>query len=219
MADCEYQIAGDDRIYSESEFKKLLSEGYLDKVMLENQVKVRGIKPNEELAKSFQIPSAIQPAAEVKTEETVTPVAEVKTEEVTPTETPQAENIPSISLGKTKELTFDAPAGFKNELLNLGYTEADISNMTIEQQQDIVIKQTQAPKVESTAKIDSVKENERQERIAQMQKELDDQAPQTATPTETVTKTEEKVTEPIAEVKEEAKQPTREAVAAKNLAD
>ena len=86
MADCEYQIAGDDRIYSESEFKKLLSEGYLDKVMLENQVKVRGIKPNEELAKSFQMPSAIQPAVTptepvTKTEEKVTePIAEVKEE-------------------------------------------------------------------------------------------------------------------------------------------
>ena len=86
MADCEYTIAGDDRIYSESEFKKLLSEGYLDKVMIENKIKIRNVKPNEELAKIFQMPAAIQPAAEVKTEETVTP--EVKTEEVvTPTET------------------------------------------------------------------------------------------------------------------------------------
>lgn len=82
MADCEYQIAGDDRIYSESEFKKLLSEGYLDKVMLENQVKVRGIKPNEELAKSFQLPSAVKPAVttEVKTEETIQPT--VTTEDI-----------------------------------------------------------------------------------------------------------------------------------------
>ncbi len=80
MADCEYTIAGDDRIYSESEFKKLLSEGYLDKVMIENKIKIRNVKPNEELAKVFQMPAAIQPTAEIKTEETVTPVTEVKTE-------------------------------------------------------------------------------------------------------------------------------------------
>jgi hypothetical protein len=88
MADCEYTIAGDDRIYSESEFKKLLSEGYLDKVMIENKIKIRNIKPNEELAKIFQMPAAIQPTAEIKTEETVTPTAEVKAEEVV---TPVAE--------------------------------------------------------------------------------------------------------------------------------
>jgi ribosomal protein S18 acetylase RimI-like enzyme len=63
MADCEYTIAGDDRVYSESEFKKLLSEGYLDKVMIENKIKIRGIKVNEALASSFEIPSAIQPQA------------------------------------------------------------------------------------------------------------------------------------------------------------
>jgi hypothetical protein len=116
MADCEYTIAGDDRIYSESEFKKLLSEGYLDKVMIENKIKIRNIKPNEELAKVFQMPSAIQPTAEIKTEETVTPtaevkaeevvtpVAEVKTEELTPTETVTEEVVtPTETVTKTEE--------------------------------------------------------------------------------------------------------------------
>ena len=85
MADCEYQIGGEGKFYSESEFKKLLSEGYLDKVMLENQIKIRGIKPNEGLAKSFQLPSAIQPAVTTEIKEEVTPTAEVKAEEtVTP---------------------------------------------------------------------------------------------------------------------------------------
>jgi hypothetical protein len=83
MADCEYQIGGQGKFYSESEFKKLLSEGYLDKVMLEKQIKVRGIKADEALASSFQLPSAIQPTVtETKTEKVVTPVTEVKTEEV-----------------------------------------------------------------------------------------------------------------------------------------
>ena len=64
MADCEYTIAGDDRIYSESEFKKLLSEGYLDKVMIDNKIKIRNIKPNEELAKVFQMPTAVKSQVE-----------------------------------------------------------------------------------------------------------------------------------------------------------
>ena len=69
MADCEYTIAGDDRVYSESEFKKLLSEGYLDKVMIENKIKIRNVKPNEELAKIFQMPSTIQTQAPTETKD------------------------------------------------------------------------------------------------------------------------------------------------------
>ena len=65
MADCDYQIKGDDRIYSESEFKKLLSEGYLDKVMMENDLKIRGIKADEAMASSFKLPSAVQPTVPV----------------------------------------------------------------------------------------------------------------------------------------------------------
>lgn len=80
MADCEYQIGGQGKFYSESEFKKLLSEGYLDKVMLENQVKIRGIKPNEELAKSFQLPSAIQTQAPIKAKDNYKLAQEVTAE-------------------------------------------------------------------------------------------------------------------------------------------
>lgn len=79
MADCEYQIGGKGKFYSESEFKKLLSEGYLDKVMMEKSLTIKGIKPNEAIASSFQLPSAIQPivpVTEVKTEEVVTPTGD-----------------------------------------------------------------------------------------------------------------------------------------------
>jgi len=69
MADCEYQIGGQGKFYSESEFKKLLSEGYLDKVMIENKIKIRNIKPNEELAKIFQMPAAIQTQAPTETKD------------------------------------------------------------------------------------------------------------------------------------------------------
>ena len=73
MADCEYQIGGKGKFYSESEFKKLLSEGYLDKVMMEESLTIKGIKPNEAIASSFQLPSAIQPTV---------PVTEVKIESI-----------------------------------------------------------------------------------------------------------------------------------------
>ena len=62
---------------------------------------------------------------------------------------------------------------FKKGLINLGYTDADISNMTLEQQQDILINKTQKAEVASSTKVNSVKENERQERIAELQRQLD----------------------------------------------
>ena len=80
MADCEYTIAGDDRVYSESEFKKLLSEGYLDKVMIENKIKIRNIKPNEELAKIFQMPADIQTQAPTETKDNYKVAQEVTAE-------------------------------------------------------------------------------------------------------------------------------------------
>lgn len=70
-------------------------------------------------------------------------------------------------------LNIEVATPFKKALKELGYSDADIANMTIEQQQEIVSKKTQAPVVESSAKVDAVKENERQERIAAMQAELD----------------------------------------------
>ena len=42
MADCIYTIEGSDKTYSESEFKKLLNEGYLDKVMMDRILRLEG---------------------------------------------------------------------------------------------------------------------------------------------------------------------------------
>lgn len=97
MADCEYQIGGEGKFYSESEFKKLLSEGYLDKVMMEKSLTIKGIKPNEAIASSFQLPSAIQPTVpvtETKTKEVVTPTETVtKTEEKVTEPTAEVETL------------------------------------------------------------------------------------------------------------------------------
>ena len=114
MADCIYTIEGSDKTYSESEFKKLLNEGYLDKVMMDKGIKIRGIKPDEAMASSFQLPSAVQPQVQpAEITETVTPTTEatetvtpeVRTEEVvTPTETvTKTEEVVTEPTTKTKQ--------------------------------------------------------------------------------------------------------------------
>jgi len=70
-------------------------------------------------------------------------------------------------------LTVEVSKPFVETLNILGYSDADIANMTIDQQWNIVDNKIQAPEVVSSAKVDSVKENKRQERIAEMQRELD----------------------------------------------
>lgn len=73
--------------------------------------------------------------------------------------------------------TVEVSKPFLKTLNELGYSDAQVSNMTIDQQWDIVNNKIQAPEVVSSAKVDSVKENKRQERIAEMQRELDEPVP------------------------------------------
>ena len=42
---CRYQLPGTDTWMSESEFKKALNDGLIDKFMTENNIAVRGLKP------------------------------------------------------------------------------------------------------------------------------------------------------------------------------
>jgi hypothetical protein len=126
MADCEYQIKGDDMVYSESELKQLLSEGYLDKLMIENNLKIRGIKPDENLASSFKLLRAVVPEVQpAEITETVTP--EVKTEEVvTPTET----------VTKTEEVvTPTTEAKVEEQKINVNPSQG--YSFTYESEQDI----------------------------------------------------------------------------------
>ena len=275
MADCEYQIGGQGKFYSESEFKKLLSEGYLDKVMLENQVKIRGIKPNEELAKSFQLPSAIQsevkPISEskenviqtsaprkkgyqnsiVKKEESTTPSGDKVTTynkyavdkdgketkmagsgilttvgEIAPLvkgtdgegifydEDGNLKQDPNAELLITKTIEGTNQDGSyqqrvtvvgKGDLEFNGRVEADFTTNKNVVESGVSYKSNLAEEVTPTTEV------KQETPVTEVKEEV--------APTETVTKTEEKVTEPTAEVTPEAKQPTREAVAAKNLAD
>jgi len=47
---CNYQLAGEDTWMSESDFKQRLNEGLLDKLLIDNNIKIPGIKPVKESA-------------------------------------------------------------------------------------------------------------------------------------------------------------------------
>jgi muramidase (phage lysozyme) len=109
----------------------------------------------------------------------------------------KAPELPSVRF-ETPELVLTTKENpFKKSLVDLGYSDEQISGLTLDQQQGIVINKTTAPEVVDTAKVDSIKENSRQERIAEMQKELNDvvtenasQATQNTQPTQSTTPTE-----------------------------
>jgi len=96
------------------------------------------------------------------------------------------------------QMTLRASNPFDDRLTKLGWADADIAKMTMEQKQEFVINNTKAPVVENSAKVDAVKENSKQERIAEMQRGLDDE------PTEGGTSKENKQTqaEPVKGVEE-----------------
>lgn len=210
MADCEYQIGGEGKFYSESEFKKLLSEGYLDKVMLENQVKIRGIKPNEELAKSFQLPSAIQTQAPIEAKDNYKVAQEVTAEvskenpDASVLLTPKGEDLSLTAVYVGKE---NRGKGIGTKVLESVKKQADKLGKKI-----VLDATTELDEETDLGRLENFYQNNGFTKVGENKFEY--------SPTEPVTKTEEKVTEPIIkEVTPETKQPTREAVAAKNLAD
>lgn len=66
---CKYQLEGQDNWMSESELKKMLNEGLLDKLMIDNDIKIRGLKPVESLAKSFGKPAVTETETAKKAKE------------------------------------------------------------------------------------------------------------------------------------------------------
>jgi hypothetical protein len=91
----------------------------------------------------------------------------------------QAETVPQAPVleVETPSINLAVPESpYNKSLRKLGYADADIEKMTIEQKQNIAENKIEAPIVESTAKVDSIKENAKQERIAEMQAQLDQEA-------------------------------------------
>jgi GNAT superfamily N-acetyltransferase len=68
---------------------------------------------------------------------------------------------------------------FVPALQKLGYTDEEISGMTMDQQQEIAINKTEPSRAESSSKVDVIKENAKQEKIAEMQAQLDEVATET----------------------------------------
>ena len=213
MADCEYQIGGKGKFYSESEFKKLLSEGYLDKVMMEKSLTIKGIKPNEAIASSFQLPSAIQPTvpvAEVKTEEVVTPtgdknnykIAQDVTAEVSKENpdasvllTPKGEDLSLTAVYVGKE---NRGKGIGTKVLESVKKQADKLGKKI-----VLDATTELDEETDLGRLESFYQNNGFTKVGENKFEYNPTAEvktEEVTPTETVTKTEEKVTEPTTEV-------------------
>jgi hypothetical protein len=126
----------------------------------------------------------------------VAPVAEeVITEEIIPVEEDEDlaalnEQIAAIEgapaeremVPATPEVRFELPKldvtlpeGFAPALRKLGYTDEEISGMTIEQQQDIVINKTEPARAAGESKVDVAKENQRVERVAEAQRKIDEE--------------------------------------------
>jgi hypothetical protein len=80
--------------------------------------------------------------------------------------------MPTMSVS---EVDFQIQNPFDAALLKLGYTEEELAGMTMEQKQDIAINKTEPARAESSAKVDAVKENAKQERFAEMQRQLDEE--------------------------------------------
>jgi len=90
--------------------------------------------------------------------------------------TPEEETAPAAPSMQFKLPTLNLPRqeGFAPSLRKLGYTDEEISSMTLEQQQDIVINKTEPARAESSSKVDVEKENQRLEKVADAQRKLDE---------------------------------------------
>ena len=213
MADCEYQIKGDNVVYSESEFKQLLSEGYLDRLMVENNLKIRGIKPDENLASSFKLLRAVVPEVQpAEITETVTPTAEV-TETVTPEVKTEEVVTPTETVTKTEEVVTPTTEisieelNKKKESLNKEFNSLNKQYVKDNKQLDAATKAN-----EDTSAIEERLDNT-QEKMSQISSELET--------VENDIKSKEQTTEtkqPVEETTPEAKQKRIEN-ATKNFAD
>jgi hypothetical protein len=98
------------------------------------------------------------------------------TEELNDVVSSLEEQTPSVKF-ESPEINLAVPENpYDKSLRKLGYTDSDIEKMTIEQKQEIAENKIESPIVESSAKVDSIKENKKQERLAEMNAELDAEA-------------------------------------------
>lgn len=123
----------------------------------------------------------------VTEEATVAPLteeelAQIEETELTPEEEAallaQEETAPApvqVLRPELPEVQVPKPEGFAPSLRKLGYTDEEISKMSIEQQQEIAINKTEPARAESSSKVDVAKENQRVERVAEAQRKIDEE--------------------------------------------
>ena len=73
---CRYQLPGEDKWMSESEFKKALNDGLIDKYIGEGTIAIRNFKPRAQAAPVVETPVVEAPIAPVSETKTETPKAE-----------------------------------------------------------------------------------------------------------------------------------------------
>ncbi len=78
---CRYQLPGEDTWMSESEFKKALNDGLIDKYIGEGTIAIRNFKPRAQAAPVVETPAVEAPVAPVVEAKTEAPVQTEKTEE------------------------------------------------------------------------------------------------------------------------------------------
>ena len=106
--------------------------------------------------------------SQVKTEE-----PKIKPQEQGTAIIPEQFQRPQITLS-APEITVSGSGNlFIPSLRKLGYTDEEISGMTMEQQQEIVSNRIEPARAADSSKVDVVKENAKQERLAEMNAELD----------------------------------------------
>lgn len=109
-------------------------------------------------------------------------LAQIEETELTPEEEAallaQEETAPApvqVLRPELPEVQVPKPEGFAPSLRKLGYTDEEISKMSIEQQQEIAINKTEPARAESSSKVDVAKENQRVERVAEAQRKIDEE--------------------------------------------
>jgi len=78
---CRYQLPGEDKWMSESEFKKALNDGLIDKYIGEGTIAIRNFKPRAKATPVVEAPAVETPVAPVAEAKTEAPLQTEKTEE------------------------------------------------------------------------------------------------------------------------------------------
>lgn len=172
---CRYQIVGQDTWLDENEFKSKLSEGLLDKFIIDNNLSIptlKGFKVDSNAAEAFRTEQPMvakqevvkTPVSKVATPEPITPKVEAQ-----PTEEAVAEPAPIINKKDQEEVDFlDRQINATESKLIDIQDEMDIEKGNVREEKDRIR--------EEKAKVRSSKmpKDEKQERLLELDSELED---------------------------------------------